>query len=185
MFNNLVKPANVINIGGVDYAIDKVCNIFLVAYFYGSITHMIMIRKRLYEYLMTVSLETREHKTFLFTVKLLLMAHDEKSLKKFLYAYGENTNNFNELDIKYLLVGIEKQPLRVEALLARIYLLKHFGYYYSDEQFKEEERFLVEQIKECIENKYALNLLIKPMFEAMSENKYRFLSLKCLDVTYF
>ncbi len=184
VFNNLVKPSNIINLGGVDYAIGKACNVFLVAYFYGSITHMIMIRKRLYEYLMTVSLETREHRTFLFTVKLLLMAHDEKSLKQFLYAYGENTNNFNELDIKYLLVGIEKQPIHVEALLARIYLFKHFGYYYSDEQFKEEEGLLAEKIKECIENKYALNLLIKPMFEAMSENKYRFSSSKCLDIIY-
>lgn len=184
VFNNLVKPSNTINLGGVDYAIEKACNVFLVAYFYGSITHMIMIRKRLYEYLMTVSLETREHRTFLFTVKLLLMAHDEKSLKQFLYAYGENTNNFNELDIKYLFGGIEKQPLCVEALLARIYLFKYFGYYYSDEQFKEEEGFLAKKIKECIENKYALNLLIKPMFEAMSENKYRFSSSQCLDVIY-
>lgn len=184
VFNNLVKPSNTINLGGVDYAIEKVCNVFLVAYFYGSITHMVMIRKKLYEYLMTVSLETRGHKTFLFTVKQLLMAHDEKNLRKFLYAYGENTNNFNELDIKYLLVGIEKQPLYVESLLARIYLLKYFGYYYSDEQFEEEEGFLVEKIKECIKNKYALSILIKPMFEAMSENKYRFSSLKCLGVTY-
>ncbi len=184
MFDNIVKPSHIINLGNVDFAIGKACNVFLVAYFYGSITHMIMIRKRLYEYLMTISLETREHRIFLFTIKLLLMAHDEKSLKQFLYAYGENTNNFNELDIKYLLVGIEKQPLHVEALLARIYLLKYFGYYYSDEQFKEEEGLLTEKIKECIENKYALNLLIKPMFEAMSENKYRFSSSKCLDIIY-
>jgi len=184
MFNNMVRPSNTINLGGVDYAIEKACNVFLIAYFYGSISHMIMIRKRLYEYLMTVSLEAREHKTFLFTVKLLLMEHDEKNLKQFLYAYGENTNNFNERDIKYLLVGIEKQPLRVEAFLARIYLFKHFGYYYSDEQYKEEEGFLVKEIKECIENKYALNLLIKPMLEAMSENKYRFSSSKYLEVIY-
>lgn len=184
MFNNLVKPSNVINLGGVDYALEKACNVFLVAYFYGSITHMIMIRKKLYEYLMTVSLETREHRTFLFTVRLLLMAHDEKFLKQFLYAYGENTNSFNEVDISFLLVGIEKQPLYVEALLARIYLFKYFGYYYSDEQYETEEEFLVKQIKECIKNKYALNSLIKPMLEAMSENKYRCSSSKCLDVIY-
>lgn len=184
MFNNLVKPSHIINLGGVDYAIEKACNVFLVAYFYGSITHMIMIRRKLYEYLMTVSLETREHRTFLFTVRLLLMAHDEKVLKQFLYAYGENTNSFNELDIGFLLVGIEKQPLRSEALLARIYVFKYFGYYYSDEQFKTEEEFLVKQIKECIENKCALNLLIKPMLEAMGENKYRCSSSKCLDIIY-
>lgn len=185
MFNNLVKPSHMIDLGSVDYAIEKACNVFLVAYFYGSITHMVTIRNKLYEYLMTVSLETREHRTFLYTVRLLLMAHDEKNLKKFLYTYGENTNNFNELDIRYLLVGIEKQPLSFEALLARIYLFKYFGYYYSDEQFKAEEGFLVKKIKECIENKYALGILIKPMLEAMSENKYRFSSSKCLDIIYF
>lgn len=184
MFNNLAKPSYMINLGGVDYAIEKACNVFLVAYFYGSITHMIMIRKRLYEYLMIVSLETRKHRTFLFVVRLLLMVHDEKPLKNFLYAYGENTNSFNDSDIKFLLTGIEKQPLRIEAILARIYLLKYFGYYYSDEQFETEEEFLVTQIKECIENSYALSILIKPMLEAMGENKYRFSETKCLDVIY-
>lgn len=184
MFNNLVKSPNTINLGGVDYAIEEVCNIFLVAYFYGSITHMVMIRKKLYEYLITVSLETRAHKTFLFTVKLLLMAHDERRLKKLLYVYGENTNNFNEMDIKYLLVGIKKLPLRVNVLLARIYLFKHFGYYYSDEQYKEEEGFLVKKIKECIEDKYALKALIKPMFEALTENRYRLSVSKCLSIVY-
>ena len=94
MFNNLMNSSHIINLGSVDYTIEKACNVFLVAYFYGSITHMIMIRKKLYEYLMTISLETREHKTFLFTIRLLLMNHDEKALKKFLYAYGENTNSF-------------------------------------------------------------------------------------------
>lgn len=43
MFNNLVKPSYVINFGSVDYAIKKACNIFLVAYFYGSITHMLSL----------------------------------------------------------------------------------------------------------------------------------------------
>lgn len=181
MFNNLVKPSYVFNLGGADYAIKKACNIFLVAYFYGSITHMIMIRKILYEYLMTISLETKEHRTFLFTVRLLLMEHDEKALKQFLYAYGENTNNFNESDISYLFMGMENQPMRVEALLARIFLLKYFGYYFSDEQFKAEEEFLIKRTMECVESKYALNLLIKPMLEAISENKYRFSSSKCLD----
>lgn len=184
MFNNLVKPSHMIDLGGVVYALERVCNVFLVAYFYGSITHMILIRRKLYEYLMTVSLESREHRTFLFTIRLILMTHDEKILKQFLYTYGGNTNSFNELDIKFLLVGIEKQPLYVESLLARIYLFKYFGYYYSDEQFKTEEEFLIKQIKSCIENKFALNLLIKPMLEAMSENKYRCSSSKCLDIIY-
>lgn len=184
MFNNMVKPSYIINLGSVDYVIENVCNVFLVAYYYGSITHMIMLRKKLYDYLTTISLESRNHRTFLFTVRLLLMANDEKTLKKLLYAYGDNTNNFNEMDVRFLLMGIEKQPLRVEAILARIYLLKYFGYYYSDEQFEIEEKFLVKQIKECIEKGYALNILIKPMLESISENKYRFSAKKCLDIIY-
>ena len=54
-------------------------------------------------------------------------------------------------------------------VLARIFLFKYFGYYFSDEQFKTEAEFLIKKIRECIENKCSLNLLIKPMLEAMSE----------------
>lgn len=184
-FNTLTQSPFAVNLGGVNYEIEEVCNAFLVAYCYGSITHMIILRKRLYQYLTGVSLEIRWHKMFMFTIKLLFMANDEKILKQFLSAYGENTNNINDQDIMYFFNGIEKQPVNTRNILARLYLMKYFGYYYSDEQFERETEFLVKEIKDCIENKYATNIMVKPMLEAMVETSHRFKEKLILEFVYF
>ena len=84
-----------VTISGYEYNIDKVCNAFIVAYYYGSITHMVMIQRRLCDYTMWVSLKIRSHRMFMFSVRLLLLANEEKLLKQFLETYGENTNNIN------------------------------------------------------------------------------------------
>ena len=184
-FNNSTQSPYTVNLGGIDYVIEEVCNAFLVAYYYGSITHMIILRKRLYQYLTGISLETRSHRTFMFTIKLLLMANDEKILKQFLSAYGENTNNINDQDIMYLYKGIEKQPVNTRSILAKLYLMKYFGYYYSDRQFNQEAEFLIKKIKDCVKNKYATNIMVKPMLEAMEETAYRFKAQLSLEFVYF
>lgn len=184
-FNNMTQSPYAINIGGIDSTIEKACNTFLVAYCYGSITHMIMLRRRLYEYLTGISLEIREHRIFMFTVKLLLISNDEKVLKRFLAAYGENTNNINDQDVKYLYDGIKKQTITNRNILGRIYLLKHFGYYFSDEQFEKETSILVNQVKEYVEKGKSTTILVKSLFEAMSETAYRFNEHLILEFVYF
>ena len=184
MHNTTQSPYRV-NLGGVDFIIEKACNAFIVAYYYGSITHMLMLRKRLIEYLIGVALEIRNHKTYMFCVKLLILSNEEKTLKQFLNAYGENTNNINSLDVKYLTGSIKSQPIKTRKIMARQQLLKYFGYYYSDEEFERESKDLVEQIKQYIIDKYATELLIKPLFELFSETSYRMHEGTVLDFIYF
>lgn len=150
---DLMQSPYTVNIGGVDYILDKVTNAFLVAYQYGSLSHLLLHRKRLYEYLAIISYTVKDHKMFIFVIKLLLLANDEKMLKQFWTSYGENTNSINNNDIEYLCRGIEKQKIENRNVVARILLLKYFGYYYSDEQFKEETEFLFDRVEKYIIDK--------------------------------
>lgn len=54
-----------------------------------------------------------------------------------------------------------------------IQIFFHFGYYYSDEQFKEETEFLFNRIEKYIIDKKAASLVIKPMLGAIEENMVR------------
>lgn len=184
MHNATQSPYRV-NLGGVDFIIEKACNAFIVAYYYGSITHMLMLRKRLFEYLTGVALEIRNHKTFMFCVKLLILANEGKTLKQFLNAYGENTNNINALDVKYLTGSIKSQPIKTRKIMARQQILKYFGYYYSEEEFKRESEELIKQIKQYIIDKHASEFLIKSMFEMFAETSYRMQEETVLDFIYF
>ena len=173
------------NIGGADFSIDKVCESYIVAYAYGSITHMLLIRKRLYEYLIALSLEVRDHRMFMLCVRLLVLSGEAKALKNYLQAYGENTNNINAQDVKKLLESTVYQPIKAQQIIARELLLQHFGYYYSDEDFKSEYEDLIDNVKECIANKYAVSYVVKPLLDAYYDIRYRIDENDILEFTYF
>lgn len=174
-----------VNLGGIDCVIEKACDSFIVAYCYGSITQMLMLKNRLYEYLSVVSFEIRNHKTFLFCVKLLILIGEDKKLKQFLHVYGENTNNINNQDVLYLLENIDVLPTQARRMFARQQVMKYFGYYYSDEIFDKELSEIVNGVKHNVIKKYATSLVVKPILEIFEENSYRVANEVVLDFVYF
>lgn len=172
-YTDLMNSPYTVNLGVTDYILDKATSAFMVAYHYGSLTHMLLHRKRLCEYLMIMSFEIRDHKMFICAAKMLLLMNDGKLLKQFMATYGENTNSINEKDIEYLREGIKKQSIEYKNILARIQMLRFFGFYYSDQQFEEETQFLFDRIEKYIVKKKSTSIVIKPMLEAIEENKAR------------
>jgi len=185
LMKNVMQSPFMINFGGADCCIDNVCESFIVAYAYGSITHMLMIRKRLYEYLISVSFEVRNHGIFMFCVRMLVLSGESKGLKNYLKAYGENTNNINAQDVKRLLDSVGCQPIKLKRILARELLFENFGYYYSDEDFKTEFRSMVDTIKNCLTEKYGLLTVVKPLLDVFFENRYRIDENDILEFVYF
>ena len=184
LLKNATQSPYTVNIGGA-YSIDKVCNSFIVAYAYGSITHMILIRKRLYEYLIALSLEVRDHKMFMLCVRLLTLSCEVKTLKNYLQAYGENTNSINTHDVKKLLESVKCQPMKIQQINAREILLQHFGYYFSDDDFKAEYEEIVDIVKGCITKKYAVSYVVKPLLDAYYHIRYRIDENDILEFVYY
>lgn len=182
--NHAVQSPYAINIGGVDYMLEKACNAFIVAYYYGSITHMLMIRKYICDYLLELALEIRDHSIFMLVVRLLLLSGDEKMLRNFLSVYGENTNAINSNDTNILLVALNKQPISSKRILAREYMLNYFGYYYSDDTFDRESRELADIVKKRIKTDKSAGRFIKPLLDAMENTSYRFNELSALEFVY-
>lgn len=184
-FNHSTQSPYTVNLGGADYTLEKATNAFIVAYYYGSITQMLMTRKRIYDYTLGLSLEVRNHRLFMFTVRLLLLSCEEKILRQFIDTYGENTNNINSNDAECLLVSIGKQPVRYKRLLARENVLRFFGYYYSDPVFNQESEELVNEVKKSITDGYTGGMLIKPLLNAIKETSYRFQEKAALEFILF
>lgn len=184
-FNHSTQSPYTVNLGGADYTIEKTANAFIVAYYYGSITQMLMIRKRICDYTLGLALEVRNHRIFMFTVRLLLLSCEEKMLRQFLDAYGENTNSINSDDVECLLNSISKQPIPYRKILSREFILRYFGYYYSDATFKQETEELLEEVKESVVTGYTVGMLIKPLLDAMKDTSYRFREKDALDFVMF
>lgn len=174
-----------VNVGGVDCCIDDICEAYIVAYAYGSITHMLMTRKRLYEYLISISLEVRDHKIFMLCVRLLILSGESKGLKSYLKAYGENTNNINAQDVNRIFDSVVCQPIKLQQIIARELLMENFGYYYTDEEFKTELIYLVDTIKKCLTEKFGIYTVVKPLLDLFYENRYRVDENDILEFVYF
>lgn len=183
-FNKSTQSPYTVNIGGVDYTLEKVSNAFVVAYYYGSITHMLLTCKRIYNYILGVALEVRDHKMFLFAVRLLLLSNEEKMLSQFLNVYGENTNNINGTDIEELIKSLEKQSVKSRRILAKEIIMKFFGYYYSDEMFHTEISNLLSVVKESVETGYGAGMFVKPLLDIFRENSYRINESDALEFVY-
>ncbi len=184
-FNHSTQSPYAVNLGGADYMIEKTANAFIVAYYYGSITQMLMIRKRICDYTLGLALEVKNHRLFMFSVRLLLLSCEEKMLRQFLDAYGENTNSISGDDVECLLNSIGKQPIPYRKILSREFILRYFGYYYSDAKFKQETEELIEEVKESVATGYTGGMLIKPLLDAMKDTSYRFCEKDALDFTMF
>ena len=185
LMKNEMKSTFAMNISNMHHIIENVCNSFVVAYVYGSITHMLLIRKRIYDYLIALSFEFRNHSMFMLCVKLLVLSGENKELKKYILSYGENTNNINKQDARKLLDSVSYQTIRVQRIVSRALLLQHFGYYYSDEDFYSEYESLVDEVKECINDNYAVTTVVKPLLEAYCNILFRINENDILHFVYF
>ncbi len=166
-----------------DYKLDIIANIFVTSLLYGSFTHTILLfGKKMVPYLINECLVHRDHKLYLFIVTQLLYLGETKQLEKFLRAFGESTNNLNNMDVEEILVSINLIPLRFKQIKGKILLLKHFGFYFSDESFKQLFLDLQTQMKQVIIEKYAWNFVNTDYLEALLNTKERVSVLNILEI---
>ncbi|MGD1817258.1 MAG: hypothetical protein ACPKNR_09520 [Pleomorphochaeta sp.] len=166
-----------------DYRLDIIANIFVTSLMYGSFTHTILsFGKKLVPYLINECLIHREHKLYLFLVTQLLYLGDTKKLEKFLRAYGESTNNLNNMDVEEILSSINLIPFRFKQIKAKILLLKHFGFYFSDKLFEQFFSDLQTQMKQVINEKYSWNYINTDYLEALLNIKERVSVLNILEI---
>lgn len=185
--NNMSDKLNspyTVNLGGLNYVTDKLCDTFIVSIIYGSITHSIMIRKRMQLLLTGACIEYREHKMFILLVKQMLLDGNQKELEKFLRSYGEYTDNINSEDVNTLDESINKINIPYKKLVSKILLFHNFGYYFSDEKYESFINYLISDINDWLEKPYAITSVGSCLFKALINNIYRMDLNKILSICY-
>ena len=165
-------------------ACDKLVGIFSIALSYGSITHVLVTRKRLYTFLTSEYIRTRNHSLFVFAVKLMILAGDDKAL----FALCKMSNEMSDLDAKSVLEmanDINDEYMKVEAYA---YILNLFGYCFDDYSFKlfEEEFWplFTKAIKKAIWNDFLIRRIVDAIIsckERIDNGRMAELYLKIFD----
>lgn len=172
------------HLGGVDYIINQVVEIFVAALCYGSLTHILNIREKLLAYLQNYCVQIRNHKMFVFTIKMLILCGKKKELNKFLRAYGEYTDNINDEDVVVWEKAIEGIGIRHLKMISSFMLFEFFGSYFEDKHFIQYYDKIKSEMDEWYKNPYANDEIVSGYLNSIEQNQYRIRQSEILDVAY-
>lgn len=180
----LIKSPTTVNIGGVTNVLDNIANVFVLALVYGSITHIYCIRDRLSLYLKYLSLNTRDHRVYCATVKMLLLKGISKDLYNFVNIYGEYTDAINNNDISEWINTVENIPIEYRKLNSKLLLMGAFGYYFSDEQFEDYFADVKAEIRIWTAEQFAGDIIAKEYIKVIKNLQKRISLNDTLEVAY-
>lgn len=184
MLENAIESPFTVRLGGIDYVLDQIVDIYIAALLYGSIVHTVMIREKIASYLQGVCLQYREHKILAITIKLLLLMGEEKKLSKFIETYGVYTDNVTSEDISDWITAVSKIKIKYRRINSSCLLLGFWGSYFSDEQFEKLNADLKAEFITWTEEQYAGDLISKAYLSALEKNQNRISTKEFLEVSY-
>ncbi len=117
----------------LEYIFNDIASYYCTALFYGSITHLDLVKNLLQKLLFVLSLKQEDASLFNNLIYFTLVNNDEKQIEKILRIKNPFLLNF--LDTKKLLSAIENIPIERRRIQARFILLKHLGYVLLDDEF--------------------------------------------------
>lgn len=182
--SNIDSPYST-RIGGIDFVFQNIASAFIVAVMYGSLTQILILRERLIESLSIFSFIYRDHSMFIELIKLMVMSQKDKEIGDILRAYNQTTDMINENDIEYLLEGISLVPLPHKRVKSKLVLFKYFGYYFSDGQYINLSKQLMNEINNWIDNDNRVFSLSDVVFKALTGNIYRLKNEEVLKIIIF
>lgn len=117
----------------LEYIFNDVATYYCTALFYGSITHLNLVKTLLQNLLFVLSLKQEDASLFNNLIYFTLLINDEKQLEKILRIKNPFLMNF--LDTKKLMSAIDNIPIEKNRIQAKFILLKHLGYILLDDEF--------------------------------------------------
>lgn len=157
-----------VSLGGLESIFKDIASYFCTALLYGSITHLNIVKSLLIDVLQALRQEYSNVEFNTELIRLLILQCDDKTLENIIRTFNQSYSIISSIEIQKILDAIENLPLQHEQTHAKLLLLKHFGEYFSDEQYSISISWLsdyLESIKKADASIVAMhNELIKQLF---------------------
>lgn len=157
-----------VSLGGLETIFKDVASYFCTALLYGSITHIKIVKDLLIDILQALRQEYSDAEFNAELIKLLILRFDDKTLDNIIRTFNQSYSIISSIEIQKVLDAITNLPYQHEQTRAKLLLLRHFGEYYSDEQYSISISWLsdyLESIKKADASIVAMhNEVIKQLF---------------------
>ena len=132
----------------LEYIFNDITSYYCTALFYGSITHINIVKKVLQKLLFVLSLKQEDVQVYNKLLFFTVITNDEKQIENILRIKNPILLNF--LDTKSLVGLVDNLPLEKERNISKLIILKHFGYILSDNEFMQQSQWFFRFTKDCI-----------------------------------
>lgn len=157
---NIIKEYSKINLqspytnslgGGLEYVFSDIASYYCTALLYGSITHLRLTRNHITDILEVLSQEYSNQEFHSELVRYLIILADDKKIQNILRIY-KSQDIVGATELQKVIQSITYLPTEYNRTYSSLVLLKHFGYFLSDEQFATQIKWFLEFTRQWIQD---------------------------------
>ena len=119
----------------LEHVLRDLTSYYCVSVLYGSLTQILIFKSLLYEFACVIFKNTKDPKLFSKIIELNILNHNDKEIELLMRKYDGIYLNF--IDFHRIIKSTEKLPCEEDSNASKLILLKWFGFYIKDEDFKE------------------------------------------------
>ena len=143
----------------INFFIEDIASCFNISIRFGSLTHVLLTRKKYADILFTLFVQTNDVRLFVELIKMYLLLQNENQLKKVYTTYKQSVSAITAMDIDVLIASINTLSSEYQRSIAQLLLLEYFGYYFSEEQYsKQIQLFFNYAFSWCVDNKKIIDV---------------------------
>ncbi len=159
-----------------------IANIYVMAFFNGSLTHILKIFDRIQDvaYCLCSQYDNWEFRILL--LKTAMIKGDKKEVKGLIDLFNDVYGKMNALDAKNIYEFNSSIPISYRKGISQLLGFQYLGYYFSDEDYLRITEEIVEIINGWIESDERVFVLNDYVFEALKANVYRLDNQIILDI---
>ena len=171
IFNNKNKSKNTTILGiGLESFFNNIQELIFLTIFYGSITHLLNIRKLIAEVMFLYSDTFDDANLYKMTFRMLFLYGDYKKYYKLYYKIKWKYSEINSDKFIQSLIDAQKSLFSFKLNKSNIFLFSIYGGYYDDVLYCNIEKKIFDYIN--YDNKYAYEI-VKMAFEGINRNIFR------------
>lgn len=161
-------------------------NIYVISVFNGSLTHISMMIDRLKNIAFNLCKEYSDWQFRVLLLKLSISKGNKRETEGFVELFNDIFGKMNASDSIEIYNFCNSVPIKYKRDIAKLEAFKHLGYFFSDEDYKNISKEIIDIIKKWFNSEKRITVLGGYIFEALKWNCNRMdrniIIRICLDV---
>ncbi|TWM19781.1 hypothetical protein CHCC14821_2331 [Bacillus paralicheniformis] len=153
--------------------VDELTNIYVTACYYGSLTHILLMRDRIKDVAFHLCEEYIDWEFRVLLLKLSMITDNSKKIKENISYFNNILGKMNSKDSMEIYNFTNSIPIKTEKIKSRFEVFKHLGYFFNDTDYQLILNELLKEISNWIEKENRAVNLGEPIITSLYENRFR------------